>query len=86
MRLNLIMKSALAFVLCAVLFIVVLNLIPERRNVWQSIPYEFAVSDPQFPRTMSGIFDDVVTPGHKIDTLINGDEIFPVMLEGDQRR
>ncbi|WP_274630922.1 phospholipase D-like domain-containing protein [Arvimicrobium flavum] len=80
MRLHLIMKSAFAFVLCAVLFVVVLNLVPERRDVRQPIPFEFAVSDPQFLRTMSGIFEDGVTSGHQIDTLINGDEIFPAML------
>lgn len=81
MRLEWIFKSALLLVLWAVLFLLALNLIPERRDVRQPIPHAFTVSDPQFLRTMSSLFDGSVAPGHHIDTLLNGEEIFPAMLE-----
>jgi len=81
MRMKLVVKGALALFLCAVLFVVVLNLVPHRRDVRQPIPHEFSVSDPQFLSTMDAIFQGSVAPGHSIDTLLNGDEIFPAMLE-----
>lgn len=81
MRLGLILKGALALVLAAALFLVVVNLIPERRAVQEPVPHDFGVSDPQFPRVMGAVFEDLVSPGHRIDTLINGDQIFPAMLE-----
>ena len=61
--------------------IVALNLVPERREVRDPIPHEVAVSDPQFVRTMSSVFGNDVKPGHRIETLRNGDEIFQPMLE-----
>lgn len=81
MRLKFLMKSALAVLACGILFIVVLNLIPERRDVRAPIPHAYAASDPQFLLTMSGIFEGDIASGHSIDTLLNGDEIFPAMLE-----
>ena len=81
MQLKLLLKGAFALCICAVLFIVVLNLIPERRDVREPVPHAFAISDPQFLRTMSAIFEDGVATGHSIDTLLNGNEIFPAMLE-----
>jgi cardiolipin synthase len=40
----------------------------------------FTVSDPQFPRAVAGLLGYPLTPGNKITTLVNGDEIFPAML------
>jgi cardiolipin synthase A/B len=61
-------------------FITVLNLAPERRQVRNPIEHTFSTSDPQFLRTMNSVFGDDILPGHRIDTLVNGDEIFPAML------
>lgn len=81
MRIGTILKGLLALALLAALVIILLNLLPERREVRQPIPHEFAVSDPQFLRTMASVFDGEVRAGHSIETLVNGDEIFPPMLD-----
>lgn len=81
MRLRAITKSTLILISGVLLFILLLNLIPDRREVRQPIPHVYAVSDAQFLRTMSSLFEGNVTNGHGIDTLLNGDEIFPAMLE-----
>ena len=74
-------RIGLAFVVVGVLAIVALNLAPERRDLREPIPHQQAASDPQFLRTMDGIFGGNLRGGHEIDTLLNGAEIFPAMLE-----
>ena len=64
----------------AVAIILVLNLIPESHEVRRPIPHDLDVTDAQFLQTMSGIYGGVVSHGHRIDTLVNGEEIFPAML------
>lgn len=81
MRISLIWRGALALILAGALFIIALNLIPQRRVVQNPIPHSFSVTDREFPRVMGALFDDHVTRGHHIDTLINGDQIFPAMLD-----
>jgi cardiolipin synthase A/B len=39
------------------------------------------VSDPRFPRTVGDMLDPAFEGGNKVETLLNGDEIFPSMLE-----
>jgi cardiolipin synthase A/B len=40
----------------------------------------YSVDDPQFQRTMGNLLGPPIIPGNRIDTLVNGDEIFPAML------
>jgi cardiolipin synthase len=82
MTLRAILKVALGIVLLGCIAIVAMNLFPERGQLREPIPHAFPASDPQFPRSMSHIFGADIKPGHRIDTLINGDEIFPAMLKG----
>lgn len=81
MRTRTILKTLLAMSLLATLVIVILNLMPERREVRDPIPHEFGVSDAQFRLTMNSVFGSDLKSGHQIETLLNGDEIFPPMLE-----
>src|SRR5437762_1179707 len=41
----------------------------------------YAVDDPQFARTMGHLFGPPLQDGNTIETLNNGDEIFPAMLQ-----
>ena len=41
----------------------------------------YGVSDPQFQRTMGALLGPAFVPGNRITTLLNGDEIFPAMLD-----
>jgi cardiolipin synthase len=80
MKIKTILKIIGGLVAVAALVIVALNLMPERRDVRQPIPHAFSAADPQFLRTMNSVFGGDVKGGHEIETLINGDEIFPSML------
>ena len=81
MTLGTIFKALLGLLLLACLAIVSMNLLPERGKVREPIAHAFAASDPQFPRAMNHIFGAEIKTGHQIETLINGDQIFPAMLK-----
>jgi cardiolipin synthase len=81
MRIKTIAKALVGLVILLAIVIVVLNLLPEKREVRQPLAHQFAISDPQFLRTMNSVFGGDMKPGHSIDTLVNGDEIFPPMLQ-----
>ncbi|MDI6024739.1 phospholipase D-like domain-containing protein [Corticibacterium sp. UT-5YL-CI-8] len=76
-----IFKFLIAFALVSALLVLALNVLPERREVRNPIPHEIALSDPQFLQTMKGVYGSNIEAGHEIVTLVNGDAIFPSMLE-----
>ncbi len=74
--------SRLGIVLATVLAgIVMLNILPDRRELRDPIPHTAAASDPAFLRSLSGLYGSNLLPGNSIETLTNGDEIFPAMLD-----
>src|SRR5690348_15259624 len=40
-----------------------------------------AIQDPEFRQTMGNLLGPPIVEGNKIETLLNGDQIFPPMLE-----
>lgn len=64
----------------AISALLVVNLTPEARLVRRLIPHEFAASDNQFRRTMQAFSGGSISEGNAVQTLVNGDEIFPAML------
>src|SRR5512145_1566303 len=44
------------------------------------IRHEYSVRSPQFRRVIGHLLGPSVVPGNRVDTLVNGDEIFPAML------
>jgi cardiolipin synthase A/B len=57
------------------------NLMPDRRELTSPVDPVLAASDPLFFHTMNGLFGSNVSDGNRIETLLNGDAIFPAMLE-----
>jgi cardiolipin synthase A/B len=60
--------------------IVVINMTNTGGNERAMIQHRFPTSDPQFMRTMNATFSTGILAGNRIETLLNGDEIFPAML------
>ena len=60
--------------------LLIVNLVPEARLVRRVVPHEFVASDERFLRTMSGFSNGWVSRNNAVQTLVNGDEIFPSML------
>ena len=75
------MLPILAAVLLTVLAtLVVLNLRAEKK-IDVKPTHLYAVSDPQFLRSMSVLLGPPLMDGNRVETLLNGDRIFPSMLQ-----
>lgn len=64
-----------------VVVLIVLNLTSEGEKLVDPLRPSYAVGDAQFDRTMSMLLGPPLIDGNRIEPLINGDEIFPAMLE-----
>lgn len=75
------MRIVVALIAGAIGTIVVLNLTSGAGKNRAMIEHSYAVSDPQFERTMNATFLSSIVEGNRIETLLNGDAIFPAMLD-----
>jgi cardiolipin synthase len=64
----------------AVVFLL-LNLSSGEKKIRHEIQQLYAVEDPQFLRSMGSLLGPAILGGNRIGTLLNGDQIFPDMLE-----
>lgn len=62
-------------------WLIIANLMPERRDLQQPLPHHLASSDDQFKISMAALFGSNAIGGNKVETLINGNQIFPSMLQ-----
>jgi len=53
----------------------------QETQIRQRIDHHYAVSDPQFLRSMGALLGPPLASGNRVDTLLNGDQIFPAMLK-----
>ena len=53
----------------------------SQKRIRQKIPHLYSVSDRQFLRSMGTLVGPEMLPGNKTQTLLNGDQVFPSMLE-----
>lgn len=69
--------TILLTVLATLLFI---NLKSGEKQIRFEMKHEFAVSDPQFLRSIGQLLGPPILPGNQVTALHNGDQIFPAML------
>jgi cardiolipin synthase len=53
----------------------------QEPQIRKRVEHRYPVSDPQFFRSMSVLLGPPMLPGNRVDTLLNGDQIFPAMLK-----
>jgi cardiolipin synthase len=53
----------------------------REKVVKNPIPHLYGAEDPQFSRTMGTLLGTGILDGNRVDVLLNGDEIFPAMLQ-----
>jgi cardiolipin synthase len=64
----------------ALFSLVYLNLSSGKVGVDRRIDHLYSVADPRFVRSMGTLLGPAILEGNRIETLLNGDEIFPSML------
>jgi len=76
------MLLAIAVTVAITLFLTILflNFRAGEKQIRYELTHRFAVSDPQFLRSMDHLLGPGVLAGNRIKALQNGDEIFPAML------
>jgi cardiolipin synthase len=72
--------STVVVTLIAVLLVA--NLTSGEKKIEHRIERLYASDDPQFIRSMGLLLGPPVVDGHRFNVLVNGDEIFPSMLDG----
>jgi cardiolipin synthase len=71
----------LAILAAVVVALVVVNFGAAERRVKQEIAHLYPIEDPQFLRAMAMMLGPTIVEGNRVTELINGDRIFPAMLE-----
>ena len=69
---------------CAVTLIVgflALNFMPSEKQIERQLTRQYDTHDPQFRRSLGVLLGPPLLEGNKIEVLVNGDQIFPAMLE-----
>jgi cardiolipin synthase A/B len=72
----------LTIVATLVVVLVIANLTSGEKKIEHKIERLYSSDDPQFLRSMGLLLGPPVIGGNRYDVLVNGDEIFPSMLEG----
>jgi cardiolipin synthase len=58
-----------------------LNFMPSEKKIDTQLVRQYDASDPQFRRSLGVLLGPPIVEGNKIDVLLNGDQIFPAMLD-----
>lgn len=58
-----------------------LNFMPGEKKIETQLTRQYDVSDPQFRRSLGVLLGPGILEGNKVEVLLNGDQIFPSMLE-----
>ena len=61
--------------------LVIANLMGHEKKIKHEIPSLYTVADEQFQRSMGNLLPPAMREGNRITTLINGQRIFPAMLD-----
>lgn len=72
---------ATTFVATTLLVLLVANLALGDKRIDQQVPVLYSVEDAQFRRSMGVILGPQMIAGNRVEALVNGERIFPAMLE-----
>jgi cardiolipin synthase len=76
-----IIAVGVALLATIVLTITVLNFTASEKRIREEVRHEYGVGDPQFARAMGTLLGPPLLEGNRVDTLLNGEQIFPAMLQ-----
>ena len=64
-----------------ILGVLVLNLLAGEKQITYQVRHNYEIADPQFLRSMGVLLGPPIVSGNRVETLLNGDQIFPAMLD-----
>jgi cardiolipin synthase len=69
------------FIAASAATFLLLNVTAGERHVTQQLPRLYSTADPQFMRAMGSLLGPGISGGNKVTELLNGEQIFPAMLQ-----
>lgn len=64
-----------------VLGVLALNFMPGEKQIERQLARQYDTADPQFRRSLGVLLGPPIIEGNQVEALLNGDQIFPAMLE-----
>jgi cardiolipin synthase len=71
----------ITFIVTVLVTLILLNLSYQEKSIEYEIRTDYSIADPQFRRSMGQLLPPQILDGNKVQTLLNGAQIFPSMLE-----
>ncbi len=68
-------------IVAAVATVIALNFVTGEKKIERVIEQHYGTEDPQFLRAMGALLGPALVAGNRVQTLENGDQIFPAMLK-----
>jgi cardiolipin synthase len=78
---NPVFVALLACLLTLLVVFLVFNFAPTEKRIERHLEGQYASSDAQFRRSMGVLLGPPIIEGNRVQVLLNGDQIFPAMLE-----
>ena len=75
-----IIAGVVGALLAVVAVVVFMNFITSEKQIQTSLEHHYGVGDPQFRRELGTLLGPAIIDGNRVQSLQNGDEIFPAML------
>lgn len=69
-----------AVIATVVVLLLLLNFASGEKKIDEQVTHRYDVADPQFVRAMGVLLGPALLEGNRVETLLNGDQIFPAML------
>lgn len=74
------MLIILTIVITALSIVILMNFVTGEKKIQHNLESHYQIADPQFSRSVSALLGPPFIPGNDVQALINGNEIFPAML------
>ena len=81
MRTTQVKVAIISSVVTMVAGFLMLNFMPSEKKIEQQLVRKYDLDDPQFRRSMDVMLGPPIVEGNKVEVLLNGDQIFPSMLD-----
>ena len=75
-----IIAGVVGALIAVVAVVVFMNFITSEKQIQTSLEHHYDVGDPQFRRELGTLLGPAIIDGNRVQSLQNGDEIFPAML------
>ncbi len=73
-------RVIVALVAVSVIVLLGVNMMAAEKKITEHVEHQYDVTNPQFSRTMGALLGPPLVTGNRVDTLLNGDQIFKAML------